>query len=276
MIDYEKTSFATEACVDLDAVTMRSLKVRRAIEDLAFTGKGRLLDFGSGEGALPRTLKRLYPDAQVYGCDVSERMIAHARELSDDIQYDLCKNGLPYPDNHFDGVFLLDVLEHVPDPKATLAEVARVLRPGGRLLLHCPCEAQPCTLHWLCRIVGVGDDLSRKVGGHVQQLTHADVRRLARHAGLRCRRLRYAYHSTGQVFALVTFWRRWCQHLTEEDRADGVARLVARLPWWKINPVLNRASAMESRLLEHWPMGMGIDGCFEKLPRPRTVNPARF
>lgn len=42
---------------------------------------------------------------------------------------------LPFPDASFDGIFLIDVLHHLADPKQFLAEVARVLRPGGRLAM---------------------------------------------------------------------------------------------------------------------------------------------
>jgi SAM-dependent methyltransferase len=45
---------------------------------------------------------------------------------------------LPFPDDSFDALTMLDVLEHLPDPRRALAEVARVLRPGGTLLLTVP------------------------------------------------------------------------------------------------------------------------------------------
>jgi SAM-dependent methyltransferase len=45
---------------------------------------------------------------------------------------------LPFPDGCFDGVLLNEVLEHVGDQDATLAEITRVLRPGGRLVLFSP------------------------------------------------------------------------------------------------------------------------------------------
>ena len=48
---------------------------------------------------------------------------------------------IPKPDNHYDAVVLTQVLEHVPDPWATLKEIHRVLKPNGRLLLSVPLTA---------------------------------------------------------------------------------------------------------------------------------------
>jgi ubiquinone/menaquinone biosynthesis C-methylase UbiE len=45
---------------------------------------------------------------------------------------------VPYPDGYFDGVVLLDVLEHVQDERAVVGEIERVLRPGGRLIVSVP------------------------------------------------------------------------------------------------------------------------------------------
>ena len=234
------------------------------MEDLAFAGQGRLLDFGSGAGALPRTLKQRYPKAEIYGCDISSSQLTLARRLGGGIHYDLCDGKLPYEDNFFDGLFVLDVLEHVPDPEGTMSEIARVLRPFGRLLLHCPCEAQPGVLNWFFQRLGVAEDLSRKVGGHIQKLTHRDVVSSARRHGLTCRHLRYCYHSFGQVFAMLTFWRRWCQRRSQSGQADWMARRVASLPWWRISPAMDCLAYLESRLFGQLPLGMGIDGCFEK------------
>ena len=47
-------------------------------------------------------------------------------------------DSVPYPDGYFDGILLLDVLEHVPDERSVLQEAARLLRPGGKLILSVP------------------------------------------------------------------------------------------------------------------------------------------
>jgi SAM-dependent methyltransferase len=51
-----------------------------------------------------------------------------------------CQRAIPYPDDHFDRVVGIHVLEHLPDLPAALSEVHRVLRPGGELCAVIPCE----------------------------------------------------------------------------------------------------------------------------------------
>jgi len=265
MICYETVRFASEEEVDLRAPSLRALKVHRALAGLPAECR-RVLDFGCGEGALARTLKRQYPECEVFGCDVSRTQLARARALGGGVVYDLCGERLVHYDGFFDAVLVLDVLEHVSDPDATVGELARVLRPGGRLLLHCPCEGQPCTLDWLCWRLGVGEDLSRRLSGHVQQLTHHRVLRLGERHGLCVRRVRYQYHPFGQVFNRLSYWRRSCQQQAGGRGGDGLSRAVARLPWWRISPAIERLAYLESRLLARVPLAMGVDVWFEKPP----------
>ncbi|HWL75680.1 MAG TPA: class I SAM-dependent methyltransferase, partial [Burkholderiaceae bacterium] len=70
--------------------------------------------------------------------DLSQNMLFRARRRLQStrpayIAADLTE--LPFADKSFDGATCGYVLEHVPDPKAGLGEIARVLRPGGRMLL---------------------------------------------------------------------------------------------------------------------------------------------
>lgn len=74
--------------------------------------------------------------AQVYGIDRSENCIAiakaHAASNGFEIDYQTgLAESLPYPDNYFDVVLCVDVLEHVADLKQTIAEIHRVLKKGG-------------------------------------------------------------------------------------------------------------------------------------------------
>jgi len=100
---------------------------------------GRLLDVGTGTGWL---LVRAAPLIKSgLGIDASRTMLALARSRLADAGFGHCSvrladmYRLPLPDGGFDVVTLCMVLHHAEDPMAVLTEAARVLRPGGRLLI---------------------------------------------------------------------------------------------------------------------------------------------
>ena len=96
----------------------------------------RVLDAACGTGAVARRLADR--GAEVIGFDASARSVAAARRLaageSDYLRADLTAP-LPFGPSSFDAVTCLLALEHVADWRSVCAEFARVLRPGGTLLL---------------------------------------------------------------------------------------------------------------------------------------------
>ena len=101
-----------------------------------WTGRD-VLDLGCAGGFMSEALAER--GARVTGIDPAEQAIeaarAHARDVGLEIQYDTgVGEALPYPDDSFDHVVCVDVLEHVGDLSKVLHEVFRVLRPGGMFL----------------------------------------------------------------------------------------------------------------------------------------------
>ena len=96
---------------------------------------GRALDVGCGVG---QVVGRLTADnIEAYGVDVSEPNIARAQKISPRCQlYD--GRRLPFADNFFARVGAINVLEHVEEPEAFIAELVRVLEPGGRIVISSP------------------------------------------------------------------------------------------------------------------------------------------
>jgi SAM-dependent methyltransferase len=94
-----------------------------------------ILDFGSGYGG--RTVEyKLCGAKRVCGVEpfgnVIELSRQYARSRGIDVEFRTCGHTtIPYPDNSFDVVISYDVLEHVQDPRLSLQEIRRVLRPGG-------------------------------------------------------------------------------------------------------------------------------------------------
>lgn len=93
----------------------------------------RVLDAGCGKGRYAALVQQHAPQAEVHAIDVSEEMLRHV-PAGIHTQVSTIQN-LPYPDGHFDLVYCVEALEHVPNPPAALAEMARVLAPGGRLVV---------------------------------------------------------------------------------------------------------------------------------------------
>ena len=97
------------------------------------------LDAGCGDGRyFPLLAGR--PTERIAGCDIAERILETARATAAQagVMPELVRanvESLPFEDGAFDLVLCTQVLEHVVDPHAVLRELARVLEPGGTLLL---------------------------------------------------------------------------------------------------------------------------------------------
>ena len=101
---------------------------------LAEAGPGqRVLDAGCGKGRYAAIVKQHCPTTEVHAVDVSAEMLRHVPEGIETHVSTI--QDLPYPDAHFDLVFCVEALEHVPNPQAAIAEMTRVLKPGGRLIV---------------------------------------------------------------------------------------------------------------------------------------------
>lgn len=129
-----------DAVHDVQTVDGHALRARLAtVERRVGSGPGELLDAGMGPG---RLLERVDTRGwTVTGVDLSERMVNHARRRLPEHAERLIQapiEALPFADSSFDVVVATGVLEFVRDPSVALGELARVLRPDGRLIGSLP------------------------------------------------------------------------------------------------------------------------------------------
>lgn len=96
--------------------------------------KGRVLDYGFGWGDIAWEAAKTHPD--IHAVDVEQRRVDFARQQYAPIPFDRCRpDGLDFPDASFDIVLSIVVLPFVPDDEAYVADIRRVLRPGGHLVV---------------------------------------------------------------------------------------------------------------------------------------------
>ena len=178
--------------VDISARDLPGLKARFLVQHVP--DLGIVLDIGCGGGKMLRTLARENPNAQLHGCDLKppgEQSPLFEFRLVDD------PGRLPYVDASVDTALVIDVLEHVPRPDEFLREVARVLRPGGRLVGFVPVEGQRLSFYRLFRAL-LGADLYVETKDHIQAFSRADVGALLEPA-FEIEQQRYAYHFFGHL-----------------------------------------------------------------------------
>lgn len=187
---------ASGPCFDESAFRGESLGL---LDDFASLGaRGRLLDVGCAAGWLVKHAAERGWQAQ--GVELSPEAAAHARSLGLNVfQGDLL--GAQLPDASFDLVYMGDVLEHVPDCRAVVTEVARVLKPGGWFYLR-----GPVTTHSIARALALrlyaalGRTLVLdEVPYHLWEFTPRSLGGLMRSTGLDVTRMRQTKIPPGQA-----------------------------------------------------------------------------
>jgi SAM-dependent methyltransferase len=104
----------------------------------------RILDAGCGVGMYTEQFRRFSP--RVTGVEVDPAVAAQAAARLPGIVLAPAE-ALPFADGSFDVVFSHEVIEHVTDDVAAAAEMARVLAPGGRIVMFCPNRLYPFETH---------------------------------------------------------------------------------------------------------------------------------
>jgi len=146
----------------------------------------RVLDVGCGVGMYTAAFLRETP--AVFGVEVERERAMEAREQAAGVAQALGER-LPFPDATFDVVYSHEVLEHVADDRACAAEMVRVTRPGGRVLVFVPNRLYVLETHgvfWRGRyhfgnmplVNWLPTPLRNRLAPHVRAYTKGSLRRL--------------------------------------------------------------------------------------------------
>ena len=113
------------------------------------------LDIGADNGVISLLLRRL--GGRWSSADLDERAVASIRELVGERVYRLDGARTPFPDRSFDQVVVVDYLEHVADDAAFVRELARIVRPGGSVIINVPHLKPASRLNRLRHAIGLTD-----------------------------------------------------------------------------------------------------------------------
>ncbi len=209
-------------------------------------GEPRLvLDIGSGAGNMAHHLAHY---GQVIGLDDNPRPLAVARARALRV---LQGTGtcLPFDDNQFDLVALLDTVEHIPDELGVFAECRRVLKPGGKLMVTVP------AFMWLW-------SYNDEINNHQRRYTVPELRQKLELSGLQVRRISYNNFFLFPLIAGIRLLRPYqpdleSPHLTEDEEVYQVEMEPIPEPF---NTILHGVGWLEAQLLR-WttlPFGTSI------------------
>ena len=166
-------------------------------------------------------------------------------------RYQIDLSDLPWQEE-WDVVFLLDVLEHIPDDREVLRQVRRSLRPGGLLFVTTPA----LRFFWT-----YNDDLTR----HQRRYCKQDFRVLGESVGLEVLRTDYFMFLLSPALLLSRLLSPPAASATPEQLRDHVAR-THRIPPRLINEALAKIFSLEASMVNHlaFPWGTSILALFQR------------
>jgi len=126
-------------------------RIKTAIDFAQVRDDFALLDIGCNRGQLLKSIRNVNKSCELWGTDIEPGITTLKIDNCNFRVADVKK--LPFEDGHFDIVFALSTLEHVPDLNSAIKEISRVLKPQGSVILSSPTESR---FYRFCRFLLFG------------------------------------------------------------------------------------------------------------------------
>lgn len=125
----------------------------KLIRLISISGDEKLLDVGGGTGRISQFLVK--ETSSVLLADLSFEMLKQASEKNGLVSINSHSEALPFPNQEFDRVIMVDALHHVCDQEQTAQELWRVLKPGGKIVIE-----EPDISRFLVKLVALGEKIA--------------------------------------------------------------------------------------------------------------------
>lgn len=132
-MDRIRLAFDSQVDVFPKFIDKNEPRVRQILSFFGNLNGKRVLDAGCGKGRYLRVLKSKFKKSNLYGIDISKKML----EFCPKAAHTACASILDtsYPENYFDCIYCVEALEHTVNIGQTVKEMARVLKPGGKIII---------------------------------------------------------------------------------------------------------------------------------------------
>jgi SAM-dependent methyltransferase len=232
------------------------------MDELLPGGSLKVLDVGCGAGNMFHHLGRY---GSVQGVEIDPRPVAMARRRGYVVEQGDASRGVAYPEASFDLITALDVIEHTRDDRAVLCEAARLLKPGGHLVVTVPA---------FMALWSHNDDIN----AHLRRYSAAELRLKLRQAGFNTVRLTYNNFFVFPLAAALICLRRHAQqtpHLASHHLSQDEYQVEMEPASPVVNALLTGVGWLEAQLLR-WvdlPVGTSIIAVAQKQPVVSTSPP---
>lgn len=243
--------------------------LQETLKDRAERDALSLLDIGCGTGAnLPMLAQAIGIKGRVTALDYSALALEFAQaQLGDSPSIHLLRSDathLPFAEEQFDIVTMLDVLEHVEEDGTAVREIYRILKPGGSFILTVPAYQNLWSAH---------DEALH----HFRRYEYAGLRSLLHGAGFQVWRQSFAMSLMPPI---AWFWRRFVLPLKPTRRARDAKRhsegaVLPQIPDFA-NSLLIRYLALEGKIIRQRPLKFGTSLVAIARKKPaKVLSPSR-
>ena len=211
---------------------------------ISIPGPKQVLDYGAGRGLHVPLWRSLFPAAELFLCDVSSvarQNCIETNNISDDNYRLIRQNRADFPADSFDLILSVEVMEHVEDLSAYIADVFYLLRPGGMFIFTTPC-ANPFSIEHVYALLT--DKIDPTIEGyrrwrwedptHLRRMTSSEMRSQLLSAGFS--RIEFRFRS--QLFSFL------CTYLPPRNRFKRVRNWLMTLDYTLFRKLPNGASVL--------------------------------